>query len=79
MTKKSFIVILALSVVATYGIAILNDLIRGSIVGGRGGLPFTFAFGPSTNEFMLTLDIAFWFMIIWGIWKLFQKTSKKKK
>ncbi len=79
MLKKSFVVILILSVVATYGIAILDNLMRGSLVSGKGGFPLKFASGPSTDGTMLILDIAFWFAIIWGIWKILQKTLKKKK
>ena len=79
MTKKAFVVILILGIVVTYGTAIVNDLIGGSLVGGKGGIPFTFASGSSTNASILTLDIIFWFVVIWGIWKILQKTSKKKK
>jgi uncharacterized membrane protein YdbT with pleckstrin-like domain len=59
-------------------VAIIDDLIRGSLVSGKGGLPFRFASGSSTDGLMLTIDIAFWFIVIWGIWKLLRKTSKKK-
>lgn len=77
MTKKSFVVILILSPIITYGVAILNDIIAGSVVSGKGGFPFTFASGSSTDGFMLTLNIVFWFIVIFIIWKLLQKIFKK--
>lgn len=77
MTKKSFVVILILSVIVTYGVAILDDLIRGSLISGKGGLPFRFASGSSTDGLLLTLDIMFWFAILWGIWKALPKLFKR--
>ncbi len=78
MSKKSFVVIAILSVIITYGVAMINDLISGSLVGGKGGLPFSFASGSSTDGLLLALDIIFWFVIIWGIWKLFRKVIDRK-
>lgn len=77
MTKKSFVIILILSAISTYVVAILDDLVRGSLLSGKGGLPFRFASGPSTDGFLLTLDIAFWFIAIWGIWKSIKRIQKK--
>lgn len=77
MSKKSLVVILILSVVVTYGVAIVDDIRRGSLLGGEGGVPFRFAtgsfLGGSTNTLMLLLDIAFWFVVIWGIGKIISK------
>ena len=61
----------------TYGAAIAYDLWRGSLLAGKGGIPFQFAsgsfLGGSTNNLMLLLDIAFWFGVIWVVWKAISK------
>lgn len=81
MTKKSFVIILILSVIVTYGAAFTDDAVN--LSKNPTGLPFGFAsfnfLGGSNNNFMLILDIAFWFVIIWGVWKTLQKVSKKQK
>ena len=81
MSKKAFVVILVLSVVVTYGVAIIDALIRNSLLAGEAGFPFRFSssyfFGESTNFLMLILDIVFWFIIIWLIWKLLYKMFSK--
>lgn len=81
MTKKSFVVILILSVVTTYGTA-LADFSLG-ISKNEIGLPFGFSrlnfLGAETENAMLFLDIIFWFLIIWGIWKVLFKGFKKSK
>lgn len=84
MTKKSFVVFLALSTISTYTISISESIIRGTLLGGSAGLPFKFASGTlfgqaHTNYMALIIDVIFWFLIIWGIWKLLQNASKKKK
>lgn len=79
MSKKAFFVILGLSVVVTYGAAIIDDLRRGSLLGGAGGLPFRFAsgsfLGGSTDTMMLILNIVFWFVVIWVIWRVISHLS----
>ena len=80
MTKKSFVVILILSVFTTYGLGIMDALANSSI--NQAGLPLKFGsyalFGTAnTNYSILILDIAFWFLIIWGIWKLIKRLQKK--
>lgn len=76
MSKKSFVVVLILSVVVTYGVAFIEGL-AGNHFLAYGGVPFRFAsgsfLGGSTDGLMLVLDIAFWFVAIWGIWKLISK------
>lgn len=79
MSKKTFIVILVLSVVVTYGVAMLDfafEISRGAV-----GLPFGFSnfnfFGSETNMTMLVIDIIFWFFIIWLLWKGLQKFLKR--
>lgn len=79
MSKKSFIVILVLSIVTTYAVAIIDALMRNSLLAGNAGFPFRFSssyfFGESTNFLMLLLDIAFWFLILWLIWKFVFRKS----
>lgn len=78
MTKKSFVVILILSVAVTYGAAFVDDAIN--LTKNPTGLPFGFAsfnfLGGSNNNLMLTLDIAFWFLIIWVLLKIIRQTLK---
>lgn len=81
ISKKAFIVILVLSVVVTYGMAFAEALINTSA--NRVGLPFKFGsytlFGTaSTNYLTLILDIVFWFVVIWGIWKILEKVTAKR-
>ena len=82
MTKKSFVVILILSVVLTYSVAIIDALARNSLIAGSAGLPLKFTsgyFGTSTTNYsILIVDIAFWFVVILGTWKLLKKTLGKK-
>lgn len=80
MSKKSFVVILILSVVVTYGVAFMDAMVNTSA--NQAGLPFKFGgyvlFGEaSTNYPLLILDIAFWFVVIWGSWKVLLKVLKK--
>jgi len=81
MSKKAFVVILISSVVVTYGMAIMEALMNSSA--NQAGLPFKFGsyalFGTaSTNYPFLLLDIVFWFVIIWGTWRLLQKVTAKR-
>lgn len=80
MTKKSFIVILILGVVVTYGLA-WADFALG-ISKGAIGLPFGFSrfnfLGAETENTMLLLDIVFWFLVVWGVWKILQRVKSKK-
>ena len=80
MSKKAFVVILVLSVVVTYGAAFADFAFN--ITSGAVGLPFGFSrfnfFGAETDQRMFLLDIAFWFVIIWVIWKVFQKVASKR-
>ena len=81
MTKKSFVVILILSVIVTYLAAFVDEMVN--LSKNPTGFPFGFAsfnfLGGSNNNFMLVLDIAFWFVVIWGVWKLLQKVLGKRK
>ncbi|MBI2040089.1 hypothetical protein HYT18_03375 [Candidatus Microgenomates bacterium] len=80
MSKKALLVILVLSVVVTYIIAILDVWINKSK--NIAGLPLGFSslgsfLGGSTDYLMLVFDIVFWFVVIWGIWKLFNLIFKR--
>lgn len=75
MTKKSFFIILGLSVITTYGVAIIDASIRNSFLAGEAGFPLKFSssslFGSENTDYlMLFIDVVFWFVIIFGIWKL---------
>ena len=80
MSKKSAVIILVLSVVVTYGVAMVDGLRRNSFL-GDGGIPLRFArgsfLGGSTNYFYLLIDIVLWFIVIWLVWKILQKIIKK--
>ena len=72
MTIKAFVIILVLSVVVTYGVAFVDAVMNTSA--NQAGLPFKFGsyvlFGEAnTNYTGLILDIVFWFVVIWGVWK----------
>lgn len=80
MSKKAFIIILVLSVVVTYGMAIVGALMNPSA--SKAGLPLKFGsytlFGTAdTNYVALVLDIVFWFIIILLLWKVLQKVVNR--
>jgi len=82
MTRKSFVVILGISVITTYIASFIEILLSGNVVAGTSGFPFKFGSsslfgGSSTNYPTLILDIVFWFLVIWGIRKLILKLRKK--
>ncbi|GEM_PF-3515800 len=79
MSKKAFVVILILSVVVTYGVAYIDFVFN--ITTGAVGLPFGFSrfnfFGAETDKRMFLLDLVFWFVVLWVIWKVLQKVLKR--
>ncbi|MBU1031870.1 hypothetical protein KKE03_03045 [Patescibacteria group bacterium] len=81
MSKKSLAILLILSVVATYGAAFVEGL-AGDHFLAYGGIPFRFAsgsfLGGSTDNLMLIIDIAFWFVVIWVIWSVLRKVTSGK-
>ncbi|CAN5135776.1 hypothetical protein BH11PAT1_BH11PAT1_7120 [soil metagenome] len=84
MSKISFVVILVLSVVTTYGVAMADALKRDSLLAGAAGLPFKFASGSlfgeaKTNYVMLSMDIIFWFITILLLWIGSKKVTKHKR
>jgi hypothetical protein len=79
MSVKSFIVILVLSVVVTYGASIIEVLFNNTL--RVGGLPLRFGsfamVGESTTNYIyLLLDIIFWFMVIFFTKKLIKRLIK---
>ena len=83
MTKKSFVVILILSILVTFVATFFEVILSGNVVAGESGFPLRFSssslFGGSTiNYLMLLADIFFWFFVIWGIWKFLQRAKSKK-
>ena len=82
MTKKLFVVILILSIVATYVTTFIDALVNKTLLGGEAGFPFKYSsstlFGEGeTNYLLMVLNIVFWFLVIWGVWKLIHKSRKK--
>ncbi len=82
MTKKLFVVILILSVVAMYVASIINAIATNTLIAGESGFPFKDSratmFGTgTTNYFLMTLNTFFWFVVIWIIWKIFFNKSRK--
>lgn len=81
MTKKSFVVILGLSI----SISILWSVIAFALGNSSlaSGFPLKWSsfnfLGSNADYLALFVDIAFWFIVIWGIWKLLQRLAKKKK
>lgn len=83
MSKKVFVVILVLSVVVTYGGSLVDSIVNNTLLAGESGFPFKYSrstlFGRGTIDgAMMFLDIAFWFVVIFSIWKVFQKVAFKK-
>lgn len=82
MSKKSFLIILVLSIPFTYLVAFLDDLRRNSLLMGKGGLPFRFSSAGtlssgSTDLLMLLIDIVFWFAVFLIIYKVLLKLIKR--
>ena len=78
MTKKAFVVILILSVVMTYGASTVDSLLNNTLLAGESGFPFKYSRGTlfgkgSIDGLMMLINIAFWFVIIWLIWKAISK------
>ncbi|HCB23184.1 hypothetical protein A3B42_04800 [Candidatus Daviesbacteria bacterium RIFCSPLOWO2_01_FULL_38_10] len=74
MSKKSFVIILILSVVVTWLIKEIQGVLKFSLGGLDVGLPISFYkcsfISSCTIDYgMLVIDIIFWFVVIWGTWK----------
>ena len=80
MTKKAFVVIFILSVSTSILWSVIAFALGNSNLAS--GFPLkwsSFGFlGSNTNYLALLIDIAFWFIVIWGVWKLIQNSKKKK-
>lgn len=92
MTKKSFVVILVLSVLIWHFSRIMQALVEMFILkipsisvyptsNSETGYPIALNLSKYDNSiyFYYVINIAFWFLVIWGVWQLLQKASKKKK
>lgn len=82
MHKKSFVILLILSVVVNYAVMLMDSLLMNNLIGGEAGLPFKFdsasAFGGGSINFLnLFLDIIFWFIVLLTIQKFFKKFITK--
>lgn len=79
MTRKSFLIIIILSVFLAVFLPIIAFALGVTTISY--GFPLkwsTFSFlGSDTNYTSLIIDIAFWFIVIWGIWKFLFRKSKK--
>lgn len=83
ISPKAFIIILVLSVVVTYGASLVDSLLNNTLLAGESGFPFKYSrstlFGRgSINGMMMFLNVAFWFVVILGVWKVLQKVTAKK-
>jgi uncharacterized BrkB/YihY/UPF0761 family membrane protein len=81
MSKKSFIVILILSISTSILFSIIAFALGNSNLAS--GFPLMWSsfdlLGSNTDYLALLIDIVFWFIVIWGIWKVLQRASRKKK
>lgn len=73
------IVFLVLGVVVTYSVAMFGFVTEN--VNISNGFPFEFTsfnfLGSETNQTMLVIDVIFWSIILYGIWKIILKVIKK--
>lgn len=80
MSKKEFVIILVLSVVISISIPLVAFALN--IYQFMSGWPLEFSrfnfLGSTTNYTNFFLDIVFWFLVIWGVWKILQKAKSKK-
>ena len=81
MSRKSFIIILGLSLVLTYFATFVDALVNSSLIGGQAGFPLKYSratmFGEgTTNYFLMTINIVFWFLVIYGIWQIWKRFFK---
>ena len=80
MTKKSLVIILILSIFTTA----LWSMVTLSLGNYNlaSGFPLKWSsfdfLGSDTNYLALLIDVGFWFVVIWGVWKLIQNSKKKK-
>lgn len=82
LTKKSFIIILGISIITSYAADLIDAVISNTLIGGESGFPFKDSrgtlFGEGTiNNYMVALNIIFWFVVICISWKILLKIFKK--
>lgn len=91
MTKKAFVVILGISVAIWYLSRVAQALTELYILespsislyptsNNETGYPIALNLSQSDNNlyFYYLINIAFWFVVIWGIWKVLLRTKSKK-
>lgn len=91
MTKKIFVVILVLSVIIWHFSRIVQALVEMFIFNIPSISPYPTSNTQTGYPIPLNLDqldnsrniyyllnISFWFVVIWGAWKLLQRTKSKK-
>lgn len=80
MTKKSFVVIAILSVIVSIFLSVVAFAFGNYDLAS--GFPFKWSsfnfLGSNTDYGALLMDVVFWFIVIWGIWKILQKAKSKK-
>ena len=92
MSRKSFIIILGLSIILWYISKIVQALIEMFVFNipsisiyptsnVETGYPIflNLSRSDSMRYVFYLINITFWFMVIWGIWKIFFKNSGFKK
>jgi len=85
MSKKNVlpvVIFLLLGLVTTYVASLIEILLSGETLAGAAGFPFrygnsSFFGGAEVNQAMFLLDIAFWSIILFAIWKVLQFVTKK--
>jgi hypothetical protein len=78
--KLGFLVILVISIFTTYIVAIFQSISDSTMT--KAGFPLNFGtysiFGQAeTNYLYLFVDIIFWFIVLWSIWKILSKIFRK--
>ncbi|MFA5932938.1 MAG: hypothetical protein WCV81_01580 [Microgenomates group bacterium] len=85
MSKKNIFVVigfLILGLISTYIATLIEILMSSKVLSGASGFPFKYGyssfFGGSTiNQSMFIVDVIFWAVVLFGIWKLFLKLSRR--
>lgn len=81
MSKKSFVILSMFSVVVTYAAMVIDAMWKGSFLAGEAGIPLrfdssSFFGGGSINYTNLLIDVIFWFIVVWVIWRILKIAFK---
>lgn len=73
-----------LGFVVNYIVTITMAVLSGHVMGGPSGFPLqygasSFYGNQSFNHIIYVLDVIFWGVIVFFVWKLLQRSKKKKK